>query len=391
MPNRKNIKVVVFVTGDETYGQQRSLIVDYERAKDYGIDFHYVCLLKGQLYKKLLDLGADIKVIGGRIPEVYPANLIKLFVIFLSHLKPGFEIFSKLRGYLRETQPDLLYTHEVSQYVIGGLAAKSCGIKAVGHFRVMYNTRRNLGLSRVLLSIALNCSLDMGLSVSNAARDSLWGPVKKKTYPVYNGRDIQNIYKTAQTIAAKEECPAPDLIYIGRLTDIKKQDVLIEALGILACEGLRVKTFFVSGENDNSNPYYVKIQDQISRLGLKDDITFTGFVPQPYGMLAKAKVSVLCCWREGCPNLVYESMACQTPIVVPDAGGAGELVEDGVTGLKFTPDDPASLAKCLRRLLEEEELRKQLAKKGLAWASKNFTVDVHMTQLRQRFEQVIEN
>jgi len=378
------------VAGDETYGQQRSLIADYERAKDYGIDFHYVCLLKGQLYEKLLDLGADIKVVGGRIPDSYSANLIKLLVTFFSHLKPSFDIFRKIRTYLKEAQPDLLYTHEVSQYVIGGLAAKSCGIKAVGHFRVMFNTKRNFGLSRVLLSVVLNWSLDMGLAVSNAARDSLWGPVKKKTYPIYNGRDIQNICKTAQAIAAKEECPAPDVIYIGRLTDIKKQDVLIEALGILACEGLRVRTFFVSGGADDTNPYYVKLQDQISRLGLKDDITFTGFVPEPYGMLAKAKVSVLCCWREGCPNLVYESMACQTPIVVPDAGGAGELVEDGVTGLKFIPDDAALLAKCLRRLLEDERLRKRLTERGFAMANEKFNYDVHMTQLRQRFEQVIE-
>ncbi len=86
---------------------------------------------------------------------------------------------------------------------------------------------------------------------------------------------------------------------------------------------------------------------------------------------------------------VFESMACKTPNVVPDAGGAGELIEDGVTGLKFTPDESASLAKCLRKLLEHEQLRKQLAERAFAWANEKFTIDVHMSQLRQRFEQVI--
>lgn len=381
----------MFVAGNEGYGQQGVLLTHYKTSIDYDIDFHYVCLHKDELYQNLLNLGADVKIIGGRIPKAYPPNLIKLFVIFLSHLKPSFDIFRKIRAYLKETQPDLLYTHEITEHILGGLSAKSCGIKAVGHSHVIFNPRRNLGLSRVIVSIFLNWSLDMIISVSNAARDSLWGPVKKKTYPIYGGGEIQDIYETAQTIAPKEGYPAPDVIYIGRLTDIKKQDVLIEALGILAREGLRVRTFFVSGGADDTNPYYVKLRDQISRLGLEDDITFTGFVPEPYGMLAKAKVSVLCCAKEGCPNLVMESMACQTPIVVPNAGGAGELVEDGVTGLKFAPDDPASLAKCLRRLLENEQLRKQIAEKGFAWANKNITVDAHMTQLRQRLEQVLEN
>jgi len=336
-------------------------------------------------------LGADIKVIGGRVPKAYPPNPIKLFVIFLSHLKPSLDIFRNIRSYLKQTQPDLLYTHNITEHILGGLAAKSCGIKAIGHSHVMYNQKRNLGLSRIIVSIALNWSLDMILAVSNSARDSLWGPVKKKTFPIYGGRDIQNIHNTAQTIAANKNCPAPDIIYIGRLTDIKKQDILVEALGILSREGLHFKTFFVCGEHDDSTPYYIKLRRQISRLGLEDDITFTGFVPEPYGMLAKAKVSVLCCTKEGCPSLVPESFACKTPIVVPDAGGAGELIEDGVTGLKFTPDDPVSLANCLRKLLENEQLSKQLSERAFAQAKEKFTCEIHLAELRKRFEQVLEN
>lgn len=387
---RKTINVAVFVAGWETYGMPTVVITQYKVSKDYDINFRYISLDKGNLCQSLLDLGADVRIIGGRIPKAYPPNLVKLIGIFFSHLRANFEIFRKIRAYLKETQPDLLYTHEVTEHIVGGFAAKFCGIKAVGHSHMMYNPKRNLGLSRVIVSILFNFSLDMMISVSNAARSSLWGPIKKKTYPIYVGREIQDIYQAGREMTSQEDCPAADLIYIGRLTPIKKQDILIEAVGILAREGLRTKTFLVSGGADDTNPYYLKLQKQISRLGLEDDIIFTGFVPEPYGMLTKAKVSVLCCTKEGCPNLVGESMACQTPIVVADAGGTGELVEDGVTGLKFRPDDPNELAECLRRLLKDERLRKKLAERGFAWANEKVTVDAHMAQLRQRFEQVIK-
>ena len=391
MPDKKEIKVAVFLANCGKYGVPGIVISQAGNAKAFGIDFHYVLVEKDYLYHRLSDSGADVRVLGERVPNAYPPSFFKLILVFLSHLKHSFSIFRKIRAYLKQTSPNLLYTHNITEHILGGLAAKSCGIRSVGHSHVMYNPKRNLGLSRIIVSLAMNCSLNMVLAVSNSARNSLWGPVKRKTYPIYGCRDIQHISEIANSPPAEKHSPAPDIVYIGRLVKIKKQDVLVEALGILAREGPTPKTFLVSGENDESNPYYVKLKQQISRLGLEKYITFSGFVTEPYEILAKAKVSVLCCTREGCPNLVPESFACHTPIVVPDAGGAGELVEDGVTGLKFIPDDPASLASCLRRLLENEQLRKKLAENAFAQANKSFNCEVHMAELRKRLEQVLES
>lgn len=390
MSDTRTIKAAVFLANCGKYGVPSIVLAHYSKAKDYGIDFSYVCAEKDYLYQKLVDSGADVKVLGEEVPKAYPSNFFKLLFVFLSHLKHSFSIFRKIRAYLKQTSPDLLYTHNITEHILGGLAAKSCGIKSVGHSHVMYNPKRNLGLSRIIVSLAMNCSLNMVLAVSNSARDSLWGPVKKKTYTIYGCRGIQHISETANSLAARDDSPAPDIIYIGRLVGIKKQDVLIEAMGILAKEGLKPKTFFVGGENDESNPYYVKLEQRISRLGLEKYITFTGFVNEPHGMLAGAKVSVLCCTKEGCPNLVPESFACHTPVVVPDAGGAGELIENGVNGLKFRPDDPASLAECLRKLLEDKKLRERLAQNAFSQANKKFTCEVHMTELRKRFEHLLE-
>lgn len=390
MDNKRNIRATVFLEGNESYGLQQVLLVHYEESKSYGIDLNYVCLNRGDTYKKLVDMGADVTVLEGKMPKAYPPNIFKLLAIFLSNVKACFAVYRKLRAFLKQNKPDLLYTHNVTEHVIGGFAAKSCGVKAVGHSHLLLNPHRNFGLSRKILSAIFNCSLDMVIPVSYAARDSLWGGVKKKAYPIYVGRDIQSIAETGSRLKEAPQCPAADIICIGRLAALKKQDVLVDAVRILVSQGLPVKAFLVSGEADESNPYYVKLREQISSLGIEDNIVFTGFVARPYGMLAKAKVSVLCCEKEACPNLVMESMACRTPIVVPDAGGAGELVQNGRTGLKFVADDADSLAGCIRRLLDDNDLRERLTENASCYANETFTCNVHMDQLRKRFEQVIE-
>ena len=40
-------------------------------------------------------------------------------------------------------------------------------------------------------------------------------------------------------------------------------------------------------------------------------------------------------------------------MAVADTGGLAELVEDGVTGVRFAPENPAAIASAVRRLLDD--------------------------------------
>jgi glycosyltransferase involved in cell wall biosynthesis len=229
----------------------------------------------------------------------------------------------------------------------------------------------------------------MGISVSNSARNSLWGPIRKKTYIIYNCIDNRSISEAARRVIKEENSPAADVICIGRLVPLKKQDILIKALGILASNGIRLKTLFVGGGNENTNSYYLKLKELISTLKLDNDVTFAGHITAPYGMLAKAKVSVVCCTIEGYGLVVPESMICRVPVIVPDAGGAGELVQDGITGLKFIADDALSLADTLKKVLQNGKLVYNLVDNAYTNALGNFTIESYMQQLKERFCEVL--
>lgn len=80
----------------------------------------------------------------------------------------------------------------------------------------------------------------------------------------------------------------------------------------------------------------------------------------------------------GMPPL--EAMACGVPVIVAQSTALPEVVGDA--GLMFTPGDAKELAVCLRKLLEDEQLRHDLARKGFLRAQ-SFSWDKAAAQLRQ--------
>jgi glycosyltransferase involved in cell wall biosynthesis len=65
-------------------------------------------------------------------------------------------------------------------------------------------------------------------------------------------------------------------------------------------------------------------------------------------------------------------MACARPVVASAAGGAAEIVRDGVDALAVTPGDVAALAGAIRRLADDAALRAHLGAAGRARAERDF-------------------
>jgi glycosyltransferase involved in cell wall biosynthesis len=69
-------------------------------------------------------------------------------------------------------------------------------------------------------------------------------------------------------------------------------------------------------------------------------------------------------WPEPFGVVVLEAMICARPVIASRAGGLAEIVVDGETGLLVPPDDPEALAKALRRLLADQDLRQKMGLAG---------------------------
>jgi hypothetical protein len=82
----------------------------------------------------------------------------------------------------------------------------------------------------------------------------------------------------------------------------------------------------------------------IAAEGLGDRVRLTGAVAHDAmpGLMAAADVMALASASEGLANVWVEALACGTPIVVPDVGGAREVVTDPPTAGWWHPIPPRS-------------------------------------------------
>lgn len=86
-------------------------------------------------------------------------------------------------------------------------------------------------------------------------------------------------------------------------------------------------------------------------------------------------LSVPAPFREPKGIYVLESLAAGVPVVQPKYGSFPELIEQTGGGLLVNRDDPVDLARGLRQLLDDADLRRELGRKGQATVRARFTAE----------------
>jgi glycosyltransferase involved in cell wall biosynthesis len=159
------------------------------------------------------------------------------------------------------------------------------------------------------------------------------------------------------------------IVSVGRLHPNKGHADLIRAIAILREQGLRVEGTIIGGGREMGN-----LAALIEALGLHGTVRLTGPLGEDEvrSTLGRADVFALASVNEALGVAFMEAMALGVPVVGCDVGGVGEVVVDGHTGLLVPPHEPAALAAAIRRILEDRELRRGLARRGRAWIEERF-------------------
>jgi len=86
----------------------------------------------------------------------------------------------------------------------------------------------------------------------------------------------------------------------------------------------------------------------------------------------------------GCPNALLEAMAAGLPVAATDAGGAVEMIEDGVTGLLVPRGDGPALGHALARLAGDDALAKALGRAAHEHVARRFS----LARMAEAYERV---
>ncbi|WP_353205401.1 glycosyltransferase [Sphingomonas sp.] len=154
----------------------------------------------------------------------------------------------------------------------------------------------------------------------------------------HTGVDLDRFAPRDRGVAkAAYRVTGPLIVSLGALIPRKGHHIVIEALA-----SLPAATLLIAGEG----PERAALTAQIARLGLGERARLLGSVPHVAlpALLGAADVMALASSSEGLANAWVEALACGTPIVVTDAGGAGEVVTDRAYGRIVARRAPAFAA-----------------------------------------------
>ncbi len=137
------------------------------------------------------------------------------------------------------------------------------------------------------------------------------------------------------------------VIGVGSLKPQKDFSTLLDAIYQIENDNIYL---IILGKGDLKQ----NLVEQANELGIRDRISFPGFVDNPYAYMAKADVFALSSAWEGFGNVIIEAMACETPVVCTDCpGGPAEILDDGRYGSLVPVGDDATMAEAIHNMLDD--------------------------------------
>jgi len=152
----------------------------------------------------------------------------------------------------------------------------------------------------------------------------------------------------------------------GRLHPQKDYGTLLKAFQIVRSRR-DVKLLIMGKGNERDT-----LNELAGQLGISDDVSFPGFVANPFAYIARAAVFVLSSRWEGFGLVLVEAMACGTTVVSTDCpNGPREVLDGGRYGILVPVGDPEALAEGIIRALDSPFPIELLKKRA-----EEFSVDI---------------
>jgi glycosyltransferase involved in cell wall biosynthesis len=150
------------------------------------------------------------------------------------------------------------------------------------------------------------------------------------------------------------------MLSVGRLDERKGIHIAVEALAKLPEQA----TLDIVGRGDDR--YEETLRSLAAERGLGDRVRFAAVERHELAeRYAAADVVVFpTLWEEPFGLVPVEAMACGTPVVATGTGGSSEFLLDGFNCLHVPPGDAGALAGAVRRLADDDALRRRLLAGG---------------------------
>lgn len=280
----------------------------------------------------------------------------------------------RLARWLRTEGIDLVHAQDFYSTVLGVPAAKLAGVPVVVSRLDLVHWQ---GRARHLALAAASHAADAVVANCDAVRDLV---VHRERVPPERVVVIRNGLDVARFDALRGAPPAaplppsgggPIAVLVANMRhEVKRQDDFLAALALVR-RALPDAVGWLVGEGARR----AELERLARKLGLDGAAWFLGVRPDVPAVLARATLGVLCSRQEGLSNAVMEGMAAGLPMVVTDAGGNAELIQDGERGFVVTPERPQELAHAMLRILADPDRAHRMGAAARAYVERELTLE----------------
>lgn len=244
-------------------------------------------------------------------------------------------IFSNLRRILRTWQPDVIHTHREKENILGCLANHTC--RNVPSVRTVHGGREQssaVGWRRLRHRLVNSADRWCGRTSQQrviAVTEELAGRLAQdfpadKVVVIENGIDLEAVNR--ERGLAEFRVAEPDAAHIGfagRLVDVKRVDLFIEAAALLLrdCSD-RHWRFHIFGDG----PKRLMLEELSERLLQAKTAIFHGHRQDIATCVGGLDALVICSDHEGMPMISLEAAALEVPIVAHAVGGLVDVVPE---------------------------------------------------------------
>ena len=357
-----------------------------------GVTHVVLSLDTGGLERIVVDLaraGCD----QGHLPSVIclerPGNLASQIEtlgipVLCANKQPGlrFGTIEQVRRLLRELKPHVVHSHQISALLYAGPAARRERVPVVVHTEHINNVAKHTSLNRrvrtrLLWGLAgsfadhVCCVSD---DVASAVRAYRTIPGRKVSV-VFNGIDTAAFDSTGDCDALRRSLGIPPGVpvigTVGRLNEVKRQDLLIRGFAKIARRDPEPHLLLVG-----DGPELKSLQGMAAALGLASRVHFAGYQARPEHFLHVMDIFALTSRLEGMPLVVLEAWAAGRPVIASSVGGVPKLITHGQTGLLFDSGDEAALTEAILRLLACPDDARRLGEAGRECVRSRFDLKV---------------
>jgi glycosyltransferase involved in cell wall biosynthesis len=284
-------------------------------------------------------------------------------------------ILKKIIKVVKAENIDVIHVHDSTALSLTLLA-----IKFLPGVKLVYSRKRNnIVKNNFVKKLKYNSNrINHIICVSQAVKDVLIPVLTKpeKAQVIYDGIDVDEISRHPGSNLLREQYNIDkETLIIGNIAGLTRQKDLFTfidaANSILKQSKVKMK-FFIVGEGILEND----LKEYSKSLNLSENIIFTGFRNDVNKILPEFDIFLISSETEGLPLSILEAFACKVPVVATAAGGTGEAVKNGVTGMISPIKDGNALAENVMEVLDNPEMAEILKKNAFQLVNEKFTLEV---------------